>query len=307
MKKRSFNNIYANAKSKSTEILSKLKRSASSFFTPTIPVETNCILPDELLLQIFLLLQPEDLFYCIPLVCKKFKRISEDNEIWVNFAAKEWKKNSKSSMKKKYLYWIRDQAKRRINGLSTFTRGTQLATKIRVGIIGDTFVGKTTLRNRICNLGDNSNAISNNKETVDIKITDTEVISFDFSNTEGSYTIDKNYFIEMALILLCYDTTCTDSLESIKAWLSIIERHTTIGIYLIGTKCESMIENSELKNYCTDLKFDKKIVDYCEASAIENINIDKIRQNIIEYRNKLYIPFPTILPNTTFFESKILF
>lgn len=248
------------------------------------------IFADEIWVKIFQYLTLEDLFFCIPNVCKHFYQISKDNAIWEPFGSKDWK--NEKNIKAMYLKWVREQVDNHLkNKFNYFTpRGVpprddkqdyDLMQKFLV--VGDSGVGKSCLLLRYADDTFVSHFIST--IGVDFKIKKLKIQERDLNvklqiwdtgtGRERFRTITTSYYRNAHAILVCFDTSNNKSLDNVKRWYdsAIANANSEVTIVAVGTKCD--IRNAEVvnevENYCKSLN-----IKCFETSAKDNININEV-------------------------------
>jgi len=270
---------------------------------------------DEIWLKIFQYLTPEDLFFCIPLVCKHLYQISKDNAIWVRFGSQDW--NSEKNIKAMYLKWVREQVDNYLKNKPSYlsTRGAtphkdyDLLQKFLC--VGDSGVGKSCLLLRYADDTFNDSYMST--IGIDFKIKNLNLQErdlnmklqiWDTGNSRERYrAITKAYYRGAHAILICFDTTDNKSLDTVKKWYesSISNAVKEVIIVVVGTKCD--LRNAEVANeveqYCKSLN-----VKYFETSAKDNTNVNEVffwATNAILDRAEEEPSNPKVTPSRKFF------
>ena len=154
-------------------------------------------------------------------------------------------------------------------------------------IIGDSFVGKTSILDRYANNRFNSNYLATiglenftkdeviNGKTVRIKIWDT-------AGQEKFQSLTKGFFRNAQGIMVVYDVTKSETYQNIKYWTQSIKTHLgsetdNIAVIIIGNKIDSQVREvnkEEAELYSSELGYR-----YFETSAKTGQNIN----STIEY------------------------
>jgi len=275
------------------------------------------IFADEIWLKIFQYLTPEDLFFCIPLVCKHLYQISKDNAIWVRFGSQDW--NSEKNIKAMYLKWVREQVDNHLKKINPLIFLQEVLHHVKVNkimisyknflCVGDGGVGKSSLLLRYVDDTFTGSYIST--IGVDFKIKNLQLQEkdlkmklqiWDTGNGRERYrAITKAYYRGVHAILICFDTTDKKSLDTVKRWYesSISNAVKEVTIVVVGTKCD--LRNAEVANeveqYCKSLN-----VKYFETSAKDNVNVNEVffwTTNAI--LDRVDAPNPKVTPSIKFF------
>lgn len=152
---------------------------------------------------------------------------------------------------------------------------------IKLIIIGESGVGKSTLLSRYCDGTFNENYIST--IGVDFRIKRLEINDkkiklqvWDTAGQERFKSISLSYYRGAHAIMLVFDLTNTNSFNKLNQWIKDIDRNLTNDKYkiiLIGNKCEN--ENNIVVNRDDINSFVQKYnMEYMEVSAKKNINVD---------------------------------
>jgi small GTP-binding protein len=159
--------------------------------------------------------------------------------------------------------------------------------KCQLLIIGDSFVGKTSILDRYANNRFNSNYLATiglenftkdeviNGKTVRIKIWDT-------AGQEKFQSLTKGFFRNAQGIMVVYDVTNSETYQNIKYWTQSIKTHLgsetdNIAVIIIGNKIDSQVREvnkEEAELYSSELGYR-----YFETSAKTGQNIN----STIEY------------------------
>ena len=105
---------------------------------------------------------------------------------------------------------------------------------------------------------------------------------WDTAGQEAYHSITAPYFRSCVAVLLLFDLSDRKSFDNLDYWLNLINENTntTPIIFLVANKCDlstNVVSDEDLKKYATanDLRLYK-------VSAKENINIDKISNDLID-------------------------
>eukprot|EP01084_Bolivina_argentea_P108602 194092_1 len=178
--------------------------------------------------------------------------------------------------------------------------------KMKIVLIGDSFVGKTNLMNRyVCNKFNESfhpnfhfDYMKKNEQLSDDSIMQIEI--WDTAGQERYNSICSTYYHKADAIMVCFDITNQESLENCTKWRQQIEKYAKddVIIILVGCKADELTdENIEGSitpyNYATNDQFSSvdshvlKIIDqpewenysktfctlYCKCSAKTGTNV----------------------------------
>ncbi len=161
--------------------------------------------------------------------------------------------------------------------------------KIKIILIGDSSVGKTTI---ICKYLDNTYnedatptvSLENRVKTIDIHGLKAKIQLWDTVGQEKFNSLTQQYFRNTDGILLIFDLTNKDSFNHIKKWLIEINNNTDnhrVKKLLIGNKSDIKDKIKVSKNDIDSLINKEKRLKYLEISAKENINVGKAFETII--------------------------
>jgi len=153
---------------------------------------------------------------------------------------------------------------------------------IKVVLIGDTAVGKTSIADRFVN----NNFSEFNEPTIGAAFLSKtlENVKFEIWDTAGQEryrALAPMYYRGASAALIVFDITQSDSFNNAAGWIKEIKERGKENciIILVGNKCD-------LSNHQIDYKYAKEYADengifFIKASAKDNINIDNIFQIII--------------------------
>ena len=159
---------------------------------------------------------------------------------------------------------------------------------IRISMLGDAAVGKTSIINVFLGIEFSTTVLSNigvEKQNKKMKMKDgneMKIIIWDTAGQERFHSIATSTIKNSQGIALCFDVTNKTSFDSLTIWLKDIrEINQNIPIILFGNKCDliekRVIEDDEAENFAK-----KNQMEYFETSAKENINVEEGLRKIIE-------------------------
>ena len=150
---------------------------------------------------------------------------------------------------------------------------------IRIVMLGDTAVGKTSLMNAFLGLEFSPIMTSNigvDKNETKLKMKDgneIKLIIWDTAGQERFHSIATSTLKSSQGIIVSFDLTSESTFKGVTKWLhDIKETNDRIPIVLFGNKCdlinERQVQNEDIKAFAKTNK-----LEYFETSAKENINI----------------------------------
>ena len=163
--------------------------------------------------------------------------------------------------------------------------------------IGDTNVGKTSIIRRfIYNVFEDESigtigvsfsfkeVILKNGQIIKLKIVDT-------AGQEKFKSVTKSYFKNTDGVLFVFDYNDEKSFENISEWVQIFEENInkdTISRFLIANKSdlEQRVSEDSINNFLNQHKNKYK---FEKTSALENINIEKVFQELAEELYKIHL------------------
>lgn len=166
----------------------------------------------------------------------------------------------------------------------------------KILLIGDCFVGKTTILNRLCGESPTISYVSTigvdfKEKIIDVDDKKVKLRVWDTAGQERFNSITTAYYRGASAIILVYDVTDEFSFKNIQKWISMIESHSNenVKIFLIGNKCdlvsEKIIERSKGKQIAERHK-----CLFFETSAKLNINIketfETVAYELMTFHNK---------------------
>ena len=158
--------------------------------------------------------------------------------------------------------------------------------KLKIMVLGESMVGKTSLITRytndkfggryLCTVGIDfqKKKIEKNNKKVLLQIWDT-------AGQERFRNVTKNYFQTSQGFVLAYDINNKESFEKVQYWIEEIKSNSeeNIKCILIGTKCD--LDKREVSEEEGKELGDKYGYQFLETSAKENININETFENLI--------------------------
>ena len=159
---------------------------------------------------------------------------------------------------------------------------------IKTIIIGDTYGGKTSILNRYIN----KNFSTLFMATIGVDFYKSLIIKnnnkykftiWDTSGQEKFNSIISSYYRDVGVIIIVFDLTNYNSFLNLRNWIETISVYESNDIVkvIVGNKCD--LEKEKKVNFNEAIDFCKKNnAIYIETSAKENINIDKIFNNVVE-------------------------
>ena len=159
---------------------------------------------------------------------------------------------------------------------------------IKTIIIGDTYGGKTSILNRYIN----KNFSHLFMATIGVDFYKSLIIKnnnkykftiWDTSGQEKFNSIIRTYFRDVGVIIIVFDLTNYNSFLNLRNWIETIDLYESNDIVkvIVGNKCDLEKEKKVNFNEANDFCKRNNII-YIETSAKENINIDKIFNNVVE-------------------------
>ena len=150
---------------------------------------------------------------------------------------------------------------------------------IRISMLGDSSVGKTSLINTFLNVEFTENVLSNiGIEKTETKMTmkdgnEMKIIIWDTAGQERFHSISTGTIKNAQGIVVTFDVTKQKSFDNVKRWLeNIRENNDKIPIVLFGNKCD-LVEKREVKEKEAQEFAKNNNLTYFETSAKSNINV----------------------------------
>ena len=163
----------------------------------------------------------------------------------------------------------------------------------KIILIGDSFVGKTSLIIRFCDDKYESSGIATigiDTKTKYVKRKDkkVELQIWDTAGQERFRSLSKSCCNAMDGIIFVYDMGNKETFKNIKVWynnLKDIVDFKKVGVVLVGNKCD--IEKPEVGEDIVQEFCNKYDISFIEASAKNNINVSEIFTSLIDAMFKL--------------------
>ena len=215
-----------------------------------------------------------------------FRRL-KSNDIYYKFNTTNNKNNHNinkqeylvESLSPKYLFKLENIKKNSEKNLNTINIEDNIYENIKIILIGDTYVGKTSFLNQFFSEGFNPNLTSTIGITERSKIMSYEnkiykIKIWDTAGQERFESLPKQYYERIEGVFLFYDITNEQSFDNIIKWLKdILEGgHKDLIVYLLGNKVD-LVEERKV-SYETGLNFAKsKNIKFMEISCKLDLNI----------------------------------
>jgi len=160
--------------------------------------------------------------------------------------------------------------------------------KVKIMLIGDSNVGKTSIIKRYCkNIFSKSHisTVGIDLETKNIKI-GKHIINLQLWDTAGQEryrVLSKNYYNNSDAFIIVYDITNLKSFESVKNWIEQIKENASENVksVLLGNKSD--LEDKRVINEEKGKKLAKENnINFYETSAENGANIDKAIIDLVE-------------------------
>ena len=185
----------------------------------------------------------------------------------------------------------------RNSNISIKSTDSKIFYKLKLILIGDSGVGKTSLLNRymgeqfIPNQPCTINADFKIKSIRIDELTFAEIIIWDTCGQERYRSMTRQYFQDAHGIILVYDVCDKRSFADLNIWLEEIKKNSikeNISIILCGNKIDLKFRNTSFEEASTFAKNNDIL--YCETSSKEGFNIEtafeKLIKDIIEKMNR---------------------
>ena len=161
-------------------------------------------------------------------------------------------------------------------------------TKVKLILLGDTYTGKSSILDMYKNNNFNGNTsatigVDFVKSTIKKDNNDYSLYIWDTSGQEKFNSIILSYYRNISVIVLVFDLSNRKTFDNLRKWLLDISHYSNenVIIKLIGNKCDKpkIISINEIKDFCYNNNI--SFYSYLEVSAKNNINIDKIFNDIV--------------------------
>ena len=169
--------------------------------------------------------------------------------------------------------------------------------KVKIMIIGETKVGKTSLISRYCK-GDFSGGEYLSTIGIDFQIKNLKINSkkirlqiWDTAGEERFRNIAKNYFQSSDGFLVVYDISNIESFETLDYWIEEIKSNSQelSQVILVGNKCD-IIDERKIKTDDGKAYAKKKNIKFFEVSAKEGTNVNQVFESLVKNILKCYSP-----------------
>ena len=163
----------------------------------------------------------------------------------------------------------------------------------KIILIGDSFVGKTSLIIRFCDNKYEASGIATigiDTKTKYVKRKDKkiELQIWDTAGQERFRSLSKSCCNAMDGIIFVYDMGNKETFKNIKTWynnLKDIVDFKKVGVVLVGNKCD--IEKPEVEQDVAEDFSNKHNMAFIEASAKNNINVNEIFTSLVDVMFRL--------------------
>ena len=162
---------------------------------------------------------------------------------------------------------------------------------IRISMLGDSTVGKTSIINAFLNIEFSNTLLSNiGVEKTETKMimkdgNEMKIIIWDTAGQERFHSIATGTIKNSQGIVVSFDLTNRKTFENVIKWLEDIrDNNNKIPIILFGNKCD-LIEKREVDDEEAQEFAKNNNLEYFETSAKENINI---KEGVIKIAEEAY-------------------
>ena len=281
--KKNNDNKYGITMNKYIEISNNTKRGINNLRTEILnSYEKDIILHKPLLLGFnsdFIKLKSEDIYDKFNSASTDQKTIANNNNGDTNNINNQ--DNIIETISPKYLFKL-EKIKYIDNNKNKIKFEENLYENIKIILIGDTQVGKTSFLNQFFSEGFNNNFISTIGITERSKILHYEnkvykIQIWDTAGQERFESIPKQYYEKIEGVFLFYDVTNEHSFDNMSKWLKDIFEggHKDLIVYILGNKVD-LIEERKV-NYETGLNFAKnKNIKFMEISCKLDLNVSDV-------------------------------
>ena len=175
----------------------------------------------------------------------------------------------------------------RNSNVSNRSTESKIFYKLKLILIGDSGVGKTSLLSRymdeefIPNLPCTINADYKIKSIRIDELTSAEITIWDTCGQERYRSMTKQYFKDVHGIILVYDVCDKRSFTDLNIWLEEIKKNSIkedISIILCANKIDLKFRNTSFEEGSTFAKNNDIL--YCETSSKDGINIESVFENV---------------------------
>ena len=152
---------------------------------------------------------------------------------------------------------------------------------LKIVMLGDTTVGKTSIINSYLNKDFTQDMLSNigiDKNNKKIKMKDgseIKLVIWDTAGQERFHSVATSTIKSAQGVIVSFDLTNEKSFKNLSRWLDDIkENNNKIPILLFGNKCD-MLEERVVEEKDIDIFVSRNKLIYYETSAKDNINIEE--------------------------------
>ena len=152
---------------------------------------------------------------------------------------------------------------------------------IRITMLGDSAVGKTSLISKFLNQNFDENYLTTiGKDKLEKKVVmedgnEIKVIIWDTAGQERFHSIATSTIKGSQGIVLTFDLTKKSTFKSLDAWLNDIKENSNeVPVVIFGNKCD-LFENYEVENEEAKKFAKEHNLQYFETSAKQNVNVQE--------------------------------
>ena len=165
---------------------------------------------------------------------------------------------------------------------------------IRITMLGDSAVGKTSLISKFLNQNFDENYLTTiGKDKLEKKVVmkdgnEIKLIIWDTAGQERFHSIATSTIKGSHGIILTFDLTKRSSFNSLESWLNDIKDNSNeVPVVIFGNKCD-LFENYEVENEEAKKFAKEHNLQYFETSAKQNVNVQEGFNSIAEIAYEKY-------------------
>jgi small GTP-binding protein len=165
---------------------------------------------------------------------------------------------------------------------------------IRITMLGDSAVGKTSLISKFLNQNFDENYLTTiGKDKLEKKVVmkdgnEIKLIIWDTAGQERFHSIATSTIKGSHGIILTFDLTKRSSFNSLESWLNDIKENSNeVPVIIFGNKCD-LFENYEVENEEAKKFAKEHNLQYFETSAKQNVNVQEGFNSIAEIAYEKY-------------------
>lgn len=165
---------------------------------------------------------------------------------------------------------------------------------IRITMLGDSAVGKTSLISKFLNQNFDENYLTTiGKDKLEKKVVmkdgnEIKLIIWDTAGQERFHSIATSTIKGSHGIILTFDLTKKSSFNSLESWLNDIKENSNeVPVVIFGNKCD-LFENYEVENEEAKKFAKEHNLQYFETSAKQNVNVQEGFNSIAEIAYEKY-------------------